>query len=227
MLPKKQRLTEIERAQKKAERATQRRREVEEERGRRASLREEAGSACRRIDESLRAVHGSLQRRAALSSHLKGLYEELDKLARRKKPLEATNLAVAQVNEIVREAKELVAGDPYLARLEEFDPGSAGPVYSDLLLVARTVQQSMLRFKKRLIDREKRLARLAREGRTIETAMALVGENGELPSKHDVEGALDEKAVDRWFFDDADGEQYFSMDRLESLGVREVLKLDD
>jgi len=58
--------------------------------------------------------------------------------------MEATPLIVEQVNDIIRDAKSIIEGDPYLDRVKEFVPAGNNPTYPDVLLVARSVQTSML-----------------------------------------------------------------------------------
>jgi hypothetical protein len=210
------------RAARRAERAARKRQAAEQERARRASQFSEAQAARQGLEESQRDIRTKLRRREALSSHLKGFYEEIDKLAQRK-VREATDLAVAQVNEIVRDAKEIVDGDPYLDRVTEFATADDNPVYPDVLLVARTVQQSLRRSAKRLEEQDKRVAKLLRECRTIAAALELVGEDGELPSKQEVERSLGGRVVESWFYEDSDGEQYFRLDRLDAVGVAQAL----
>jgi hypothetical protein len=50
-----------------------------------------------------------------------------------------------------------------------------------------------------------------------------VGENGELPSKQEVEQSLGSRVVEGWFYEDSDGEQYFRLDRLDAVSVAQAL----
>jgi hypothetical protein len=76
-----------------------------------------ANSAIARLQDELRAVNKLTNRRDALVSHLAGFYQEIDKLTKGKTLLPVTPLMVAQANDIIRDAKEVVAGDTYLDRI--------------------------------------------------------------------------------------------------------------
>ncbi len=86
-----------------------------------------------------------------------GLYEELDKLCK-KAPAEAvTDLALEQVNYVIREAKQLVSNDVYVQRLNEFVPAGDRPEHRDVVVVLRQIRQGLERYRDHLKERRERL----------------------------------------------------------------------
>jgi hypothetical protein len=162
----------------------------------------------------------------ALVSHLEGFYQELDKLSKNKGVFEATDLVVEAINDIVRDAKRFAAGDPYLSRTKEFIPAGQNPPYSDVLLVARTVQQFLQRSEQEILEREKRLGRALRHAQTIVAALSCWVDSDDQPTKEDVAETMGGKPVDSWFYAAQDGEAYFNYDRLKQLGVQGSLAVE-
>lgn len=115
--------------------------EQEQEAERRKQLLAQAESAVAAQQEALTNARVRSRALAALVSHTEGFYDEIDKLAKGKALFAATDLAVQQVNDIIRDAKAIIEGDPHLNRVKEFVPAGDNPVYPDILLATRAVQQ--------------------------------------------------------------------------------------
>src|ERR1700689_3653359 len=73
---------------------------------------EDTQAAAAKLEIAVRAARDKDERCEALTSHLLGFYEEVDKLTKGKALLEATDLIVEHANDIVRDAKSLIEGDP-------------------------------------------------------------------------------------------------------------------
>lgn len=204
---------------RKAAADERRRREEQEVRTRRAEQLQTAEAELTKLEEAVRVARERTVRHEALSNHLVGFYNEVDKLAKGRSLLEATSLIVEQANDIIRDAKGIVDGDPYLDRIKEFVPAGNNPVYPDVLLVARSVQQCLGRVEKQLTDREKRATKMRREARTIAAALRFFANHSEQPSKEDVESLLGAKPLDDWFFQSDDDNYYFDLERLDRVGV--------
>ena len=215
--------TDQDRAQQKATRkaaADERRaREATELRTRRAEQLRVAETELAKLEEAVGLARDGKVRHDALSNHLVGFYEEVDKLAKGRSLLEATSLIVEQANDIIRDAKSIIGDEPYLDRIKEFVPAGNNPVYPDVLVVARTVQQCLGRTEKPLADRETRVTKMRRHARTIVAALKYFADHNEHPSKDDVESLLDAKPPDIWFFQSDDGGCYFDFDRLDRVGI--------
>ena len=162
----------------------------------------------------------------ALVSHLAGFYQEVDKLSKNKGVFEATDLVVQTINDVVRDAKRFTTGDPYLDRTKEFVPAGQNPPYSDVLMVARTVQQFLQRSEQGILERGKQLARMSRHAQTIIAALSWWIENDDQPTKDDVAEGMTGKPSEAWFFEAENGEWYFNHERLKQRGVQESLSVD-
>jgi hypothetical protein len=202
-------------------------REARELRARRVDQFNVAERELARLDEAVRLARDKKIRHEALTSHLAGFYGEIDKLAKGRSLMEATPLIVEQVNDIIRDAKAIVEGDPYLDRVKEFVPAGNNPVYPDVLMVARSVQQCLGRTTKSLSDDERRTTKLRRDARTIVAALKYFIEHNEHPSSEDVAALLDAKPPDDWFFQGNDENSYFDFERLDRNGLGGTLTAMD
>ena len=89
-------------------------------RRRRTQQLEIAKAAAERLETALHSARDKSERSEALANHLSGFYgfyEEVDKLAKGKALVEATDLIVEHANAIVQDAKALIQGDSYLDRV--------------------------------------------------------------------------------------------------------------
>ncbi|MBD1870242.1 hypothetical protein H6F95_23710 [Cyanobacteria bacterium FACHB-471] len=111
-----------------------------------------------------------------------GLYDEIDKLSK-KAPVEpVTDLVLEQMNEVIRETKELVANDPYVQRLQEFVPAGDNPQQRDAVVVMRQVRQGLARFRQQLDPLTKQLGGYLTDAKVIEKALRIYLEGHELVS---------------------------------------------
>jgi hypothetical protein len=174
--------------------------------------------------EALQQAQSSARARAlalaALASHTEGFYDEIDKLAKGKALFAATDLAVQQVNDIIKDAKGIIAGDPHLDRVKEFVPAGDNPVYPDILLVTRAIQQCLSRCAKDIENGEKESAKALRAGRTVAAGLKCWIETGQQPTKDEVETEMGSKPLESWFFEADDGESYMDVNRLVKDGVK-------
>lgn len=209
--------------QKAAAAAERRRREAEELQEQRSAKLQAAETIGRQAEDALRAVRERARRRESLADHLRTFYGEVDKLAKGNRQIEATNLTVEQVNEIIRDAKAVVVSDVYLDRVKEFVPAGENPVYPDVLMVAATVQAAVRRAEPVLTGEETRLHGIWHNARTIAAAARLILESGGQPAKAEVEDALGEKPAMQWFYKAEDGGVYFNIDRFDGTDAEGLL----
>ena len=208
--------------QKAAAAAERRRQKAEELQERRSAKLLAVEPVIRQAEEGLRAVRERIRRRESLADHLHTFYVEVDKLAKGNRQMEATGLAVEQANEIIRDAKAVVAGDVYLDRVKEFVPAGENPVYPDVLMVTATVQAAVRRAESVLAEEEKRLYETWHNARTIAAAVRLILEGGE-PLKTEVEDALGEKPAPHWFYKADNDGVYFDIDRFDAMDAERLL----
>jgi hypothetical protein len=83
-----------------------------------------------------------------LASVLAGLYDEIDKLAKKAPADEITELGLRQTNSVISAAKEFLAGDPFIDEITPFVPAGENPEYRDVLLVLRQLKQGLARWGK-------------------------------------------------------------------------------
>lgn len=80
-----------------------------------------------------------------LDSEIDSLYREFDKLAK-KSGGRLSDLALANVNLVIKDSKELLTGDRYVDRVSEFVAAGENPLNSDVLLILATLRTALGRF---------------------------------------------------------------------------------
>lgn len=118
--------------------------------------------------QELKAIARKL---ALLESVSLGLYEEIDKLAKKAGAEEVTPLVLDQVNDVIRETKELVLDDPYVKRYHEFVPAGTNPQHRDVVLVLRQVRQGLDRFATEIMANIERVDTLLADARGVRIAV--------------------------------------------------------
>jgi len=102
-----------------------------------------------------------------------GLYTEIDKLSK-KAPAEAvTDLALEQINDVIRETKQLIDSDPYIQRLNEFVAAGDNPQHRDAVIVLRQIRQGLERFSKDIGSLMNILGSRLKNAKGIHTAIQL------------------------------------------------------
>lgn len=82
-----------------------------------------------------------------LESELEGLYDEMDKLAKKAPTETVTNLQLRVVNSFVQKAKKLLAGDTIIDEITVFVAAGDNPEYRDVITVLRQIKQGLERFR--------------------------------------------------------------------------------
>lgn len=82
-----------------------------------------------------------------ISSELDGLYEELDKIYKKAPQEQISDLTVENVNQLIRDTKEIIEEDPYVERIKEFIPAGDNPEYRDTIVVLKQLRKGLDRFK--------------------------------------------------------------------------------
>jgi len=175
------------------------------------------------LEKVLKSVHETQIRRKDLYGHLLGFYEEIDKLAKGKTLFEVTPLILQQANDIVRDAKGIGTGDTYLDRIREFVPAGNNPVYPDVLVVMRLVQQGLERCRERLEAREKRILRLIKKARTVAGGLDYYFSEKEVPSKEDLEALVGKVDNSYFSWDENANANYFDLSLLDDEDLKSAL----
>src|ERR1051326_106460 len=84
-----------------------------------------------------------------VESELTGLYDEVDKLAKKVPNEPVTDLQLKILNSLIRKAKHLLSGDAIINEVEIFVAAGNNPEYRDVLTVLRQIRQGLERYKVR------------------------------------------------------------------------------
>jgi hypothetical protein len=85
-----------------------------------------------------------------LRSFTQGLYEEMDKLAKKAPSALLSDLATQRVNRAILDAKTLMESfDTYVSDLKQFVPAGNNPEVGDALLMLREITQALERVNER------------------------------------------------------------------------------
>ena len=216
----------VESSESKARAQGERQRAAEETRNRRRGQLEIARASASKLQQQLSQINGVSARHIALSSHLGGFYEEVDKLTKGKSLLEVTDLIVTRMNEIIGDAKAMVSEDTYLDRVKEFVPAGDNPVYPDVLMTARAVRDCLDRFGERTKADRERVSSKLNEAWTIQVALQLHHEGTANPTKEAVEERLGRSVPSGWFpYDSRTQRYYFDFADLDQHNMEQYLSV--
>ena len=204
----------------KAETQAMKKKEAQEWRDKTQKQQASINGVIKSLEQRANELSQLIQQHDDQSGHLNGYYEEIEKLAKGKTLVPATDLIVERCNEVIRDAKTVVQQDLYLNRVKEFVSAGDNPVYPDVLITARTVLECLSRSKGKLQGEVKGIATLLREARTIRIATALYLKTDAIPSKEDVEAHTGRGDLsDIWFTEDEDGNENFDFDKLDECSI--------
>lgn len=80
-----------------------------------------------------------------LRSVVHGMYDEVDKLTKKAPADEISELALRRINQVIKQSKTLLAGDPYVDSIEIFVAAGENPEYRDVLMILREITEGLLR----------------------------------------------------------------------------------
>ena len=152
-----------------------------------------------------------------LSSVSLGLYDELDKLSKKAPAEPVTDLVLTQINDVIREIKELAKDDTYVQRLNEFVAAGDNPEQRDVVVVLRQLRQGLERFEATIDPRIEDLTDKQKEATTIQLALQLYmdGESNVTPTDMQDYGFL----PSRGWFTGYSTDQHFDWDRLDRIDL--------
>jgi hypothetical protein len=200
-------------AQKKADALSRRRTQLEE-------CEAFSGQA----DVARRAGIDATRRHAALADHAQAFYIEIDKLAKKQPNMPVSDLIVESINDIIRDAKLLVQGDPHLDRIKEFVPAGNNPSHSDVLLKTKLVRSAVGRGKQFLTSHVSAQAVAAEKAEALAYILRSIVRNDTPPTKSDLETTFGDRTFfSEWFGDDDE----FDLAFLDENGVAKFMADDD
>ncbi len=164
-----------------------------------------------RRDSQLSQIEEAIQTLEAYSSDLKqrdqtldllqsvsaGLYEEIDKLAKKSPVDQISSLVLGQVNDVIRESKELAADDPFMKRYAEFVAAGDNPEHRDVVVVLRQIRQGLDRFAEALPSTREQADELLSDAYGIQMALQIFQEGDEEVTLSHLE-ANDVSISDHW-----------------------------
>lgn len=81
-----------------------------------------------------------------LTSVMEGLYIEIEKLTKKAPTEQITELALEQINDVIKDTKELIQNDSYVQKLKVFISAGDTPELRDALIVLRQIKQGLERY---------------------------------------------------------------------------------
>jgi hypothetical protein len=143
-----------------------------------------------------------------------GLYEELDKLAKKAPADQVTNLVLEQTNEVIREAKELLSEDPFVKRYKEFVAAGDNPEHRDVVVVLRQIRQGLGRFTSGVQERKDWLESALADAKGVRAAATLSRDGDSELSQEDLSD-YEGKVRNQWFNDN----DMFDFGRLDRTNI--------
>lgn len=198
-------------------------------RARRTEQLKDIGEVLQALNERLTPINSKRRQLARLQSVSLGLYEELDKLSKKAPAEKLTELALEQVNEVIRETRELIQEDPYIQRLHEFVPAGDNPENRDAVLVLRQARQGQERYASDLALESERIDQRISEAKLLQTVTELALGKGEPVNGEDVE-ILGRITPSKWFPPhtkyQSPSDSDFDFDRLDTTDIKNYFLLD-
>ena len=148
--------------------------------------------------ETISVLKDKEKRSKILQSVSLGLYEEIDKLAKKAPADQVTDLILEQTNDVIREAKELLSDDVFIQRYKEFVPAGDNPEHRDVVVVLRQIREGLARFAPTVEPRQKWLQTVLRDAQEV-----LFENNAEI--------------MNQWLTDDEP--PLFDFDRLDQIKI--------
>jgi hypothetical protein len=171
-------------------------------------------TAIQSLSSKIRALAEKERRVDVLENVSLGLYEELDKLAKKAPADQVTNLVLEQTNDVIREAKELLSEDPFIKRYKEFVAAGDNPEHRDVVVVLRQVRQGLGRFNSDVGERKEWLDRVIDDAKGVRAAVTL-SRDGESDITHEDLSEYEGKVMSQWFTDN----EVFDFDRLDRTSI--------
>jgi hypothetical protein len=200
--------------------------EKEEENKKELALRTEqlnlVRAAIENLDKAADEARKKNKQRKALLSHLRTFYSEMSNIAKGKAMslIPVAELMVTQINDAIADAKKLIEGDVYLARVKPFISAGNPPSYPEVLLVSKTVEEVLVRNAQDYDARLTKIQQKLDEAATVQAGLECAMENIEYAiSIDDVEERLGNAPHQGWITTDDQGSELFDLDRLDGLDI--------
>jgi hypothetical protein len=186
----------------------------------------ELNVAIERLTKRLEDLRQKQQKTDLLQSVSLGLYDEMDKLAKKAGADEVTNLALDLVNDFIRDSKTLLSEDEYVQRQKEFVPAGNNPQHRDVVVVMRQLRQGLERFAGSLNALQEKCKELLADANGVHVAVeiSIDGDTDEV-SPEDLEH-YEVSVTDRWLRGSHDFDKRFSFDVLDRTDIPNYFKVE-
>jgi len=179
-------------------------------------------AAIEKLDKAADEARKRNKQREALLSHLRTFYSEMNNIAKGKAMslIPVAELMVTQINDAIADAKKLIEGDVYLDRVKPFISAGNPPGYPEVLLVAKTVEEVLVRQGRDFNAQLEVIQQKQHEATTVQAGLECAMENVEyVVSIDDVEARLDDAPDPSWTTTDDEGDEVFDLGRLDELDI--------
>lgn len=179
-------------------------------------------AAIKKLDETADEARKKNKQRKALLSHLQTFYSEMNNIAKGKgmSLMPVAELMVTHINDAIADAKKLIEGDIYLDRVKPFISAGNPPTYPEVLLVAKTVEEVLIRRARDFDARLEIIQQKQHEATTVHAGLECAIENVQYAvSMDDIEARLDDVPETSWTTTDDQGEEVFDLERLDELDI--------
>jgi hypothetical protein len=171
------------------------------------------------LTKKLADLHQKKQKVELLQSVSLGLYDEMDKMAKKAGADQVTDLALEQVNEFIKDAKALMAEDTYVQRQKQFVAAGDNPQYRDVVVVMRQLRQGLERLDAGVAPQLTLWREALADAKGVRVAVQLILENNEPVSKDELK-EREVSAKPRWWTTDEDyTDQVFSFEVLDRTDI--------
>lgn len=187
-------------------------------------------AAIEKLHEAADEARKKNKRRKALLSHLRTFYSEMNNIAKGKAMslIPVAELMVTQINDAIADAKKLIEGDVYLDRVKSFISAGNPPSYPEVLLVAKTVEEVVVRHGRDFDARLEVIRQKQHEATTVQAGLECAMENIEYAvSTDEVEERLEGAPDPSWITTDDEGNEAFDLDRLDALDISAYFEESD
>lgn len=177
------------------------------------------------LQPELVRVKEKLKQADLLKSVADGLYEEMDKLAKKAPVDQATDLVVIHVNDVINEARELAAGDAYVQRIHAFVAAGDNPEHRDVVLVLRQLRQGLDRCHRELDSRVDTLTGHIATAEGLTVALDLYTDGDVIrPSPNDL-SANDVSLSEKWL-NGTFSNRHVVLERIDDLDIKSYFAAD-
>jgi glucose-6-phosphate-specific signal transduction histidine kinase len=184
----------------------------------------EIAAVIEQLGARLKSLEGLQRRITVLDSVSLGLYDEVDKLSKKAPAETVTDLALEQVNDVIRETKQLLADDIYIQRLKEFVPAGDNPQHRDVVVVLRQVRQGLDRHNKEANPASTTVRSQISEARLIRAALEMFL-TGKGPINRDDFSAYPVQLRDDWFV--GIHPRNFNFERLDNITISDYFETEE